>query len=95
MPDNALSHVVEALLSIGNFEAETTNSAGEPRMWFKAPNGKNYNVNIIEPRKLHSTVKFSSDSATSQDKGTMAKVMLPAKLLNLKILAYNTPEESD
>lgn len=90
VPDNTLSHVVEALVATGNFDVETTSSGGAPRMWFKAPNGKNYNVDIIEPKKLHSTVKFPSDSATNQETGTIAKIMLPAKLLNLKILAYIT-----
>lgn len=88
VPDNTFVHVIEALVATGDFEAETTGSGGVPRMWFKAPNGKNYNVDIIEPKRLHYTVKFPLDSAKAQETGTAAKIILPAKLLNLKILAY-------
>lgn len=80
--------VAEALLATGNFGVEQSDRGGVPRIWFKAPNGKNYNVDIIEPKKLHPTVKFPSDSASAQETGTLAKIMHPAKLLDLKILAY-------
>lgn len=88
VPDNTLSHVVVALVATGNFEVEKSAPGGVPRIWFKAPNDKNYNVEIIEPKKLHHTVKFPSDTVKAQEAGTKAKLMLPAELLNLKILAY-------
>lgn len=85
--------VAQALIATGKFGAEKRTSGGISRLWFQAPNGNNYNVDIIEHTKLHASVEFPDSktgaAAAKDTDGTMARILHAAKLLNLKILAYN------
>lgn len=80
---NYVAYVVGLLVGSGNFEA-VDRGHGNYQVWYKSRDGKNYNVDIIEPSKIYQSLQFP----TSVKSSTGPAIIGRADLLNLKVLAY-------
>lgn len=81
--DKTTDDIVQKLQKTGKFGA-LRKPGGAYQVWFRASNGKNYNVDVMRPSQIYSSLAFP---ASSYPVGNTALPGIP-ELLNLKILAY-------
>lgn len=75
--------IVKKLQATGKFGI-LNKTSGAQQVWYKASNGKNYNVDIMGPSQIYVDLRFP---ASSYPVGRLPLPGIP-ELLNLKILAY-------